>query len=1129
MKKIITTTIKTLALFALMTTGVVFADAASFDPEPYGNDGFNTINTDCLDDCANDYNSVSFNNVMNNGNGEFTVYLNFRNQSSGTLQNARASVNFPSSGTSSSATINASLNGNNAGQINDSSQITGMPDSWEIDYLDGFVRVEEHYSEPNNVPCSDAFPGNWPWQINNINNPSNVTIGDLHDWGNGWCDQGYVFLKFRITDTSNQGGGDDVEVLTRLVGSFDENSATLRGRILEGDGVNDVWFALTTGSNPSCNNSSHEQTVSGNYTLNAGDNFELDVDGLNPGTKYTYLACAYDGSQNVAASNDESFVTDDIIVNDPDVNVRTETEENVTTNSARLNGRLLDGTNVNVWFSLATNPSPNCNGTNGSQIVNGPNSLTTPTYTYVPFDVMTTGLLSDTRYYYVACADDGNTNDQGTVEPFDTLSNGGGDNVNVTTENETNLESDSVTLNGRLTGGKNVKVWFTYSTNNRVTCNTGTLVNGSNSLDAVNDFSVNVNQFIQPDTTYYYVACGDDRKTDDQGRLEQFTTPEEGGNGGEDEPRAETQSARDIEEDSAELRGDVDMNDFNNGIVFFVYGQDEDMIKDVEDNYDEYRDARNDEDNDNFRVVRVDSDLDGEDRYEEKVNNLEEDEKYFFIICVEYKDNNNYETLDCGNVKRFDTDNDIEVRTDTPRNITQTTAEMCGTLEEDGGNSVQTWIEFRRDNQNSFDQTSSSQRRETSFCTRVSGLSPNTLYLYRACTPERCAPTRTFKTQGQNVPIGLSPIINTDNPTNIRANSATLNGTYVANSPGSRCWFQYGRTAGLGSQTVTYPVNGIGSCTHNFTGLSSNQNYCVRAVVENQFGTDQGSIRCFTTLRPLVTGGPTPKPQPPIIVVDPEEDDDLDLGLGLSLIRLEINNDEEVVTRGESLEYVVEWENISELDLNDLSLRVEIPEEIQITDISRGRLDQDTNTIFFSIDELDGADYERNIPGDNGRMTINGIVGRGTIGNLLTSEAEIAYDNPVNDAQENARDFDLDEYGAQIAGVTASVFGLTNITFLGWLVILLGLFIIFLVARWLYLEREELRAQAYIGGGYQPNYLGQPQGAESRYDNYARPVDPYAGTAAPQGYREPAGHTAPVDPQQQPQEAYYEPYQPNRG
>lgn len=123
-------------------------------------------------------------------------------------------------------------------------------------------------------------------------------------------------------------------------------------------------------------------------------------------------------------------------------------------------------------------------------------------------------------------------------------------------------------------------------------------------------------------------------------------------------PRARTENARNIEEDEAELRGEVDMNDFDDGIVFFVYGQDEDAIEDVEDDYDEYDEVRDDEEDDDFEVERVDSNLDGQDDYRERVTGLEEDEEYYYVICVEYKDDDNDETLECGNVENFETDDE---------------------------------------------------------------------------------------------------------------------------------------------------------------------------------------------------------------------------------------------------------------------------------------------------------------------------------------------------------------------------------------------------------------------------------------------------------------------------------------
>lgn len=157
----------------------------------------------------------------------------------------------------------------------------------------------------------------------------------------------------------------------------------------------------------------------------------------------------------------------------------------------------------------------------------------------------------------------------------------------------------------------------------------------------------------------------------------------------DDEPDVDTKSARDIQDDSAELRGEVDMNDFNNGIVFFVYGQDESKIEDVERDYDEYSDVNNDEEDDDFEVVKVDSDLDGDDTYEEEVSGLEDDEEYFFVICVEYEDEDNDETLECGDLEDFDTDdngsssNDEEpdVETDSAGDIEDNSAELRGSVD----------------------------------------------------------------------------------------------------------------------------------------------------------------------------------------------------------------------------------------------------------------------------------------------------------------------------------------------------------------------------------------------------------------------------------------------------------------
>lgn len=121
----------------------------------------------------------------------------------------------------------------------------------------------------------------------------------------------------------------------------------------------------------------------------------------------------------------------------------------------------------------------------------------------------------------------------------------------------------------------------------------------------------------------------------------------------EDRPEVTTDEADDVEDDRAELRGEVDMRDAEDGIVFFVYGEDEDMVEDVA-NEDQYSDI--DTDGDDLRIVRVDSSFDGEDDFYAVVTGLDDNTDHFFRLCVEYEDEDNDERLECGDVETFETD-----------------------------------------------------------------------------------------------------------------------------------------------------------------------------------------------------------------------------------------------------------------------------------------------------------------------------------------------------------------------------------------------------------------------------------------------------------------------------------------
>lgn len=971
--------------------------AAKFDMDPAGSDGqgngtnFTSISTNCSSNCANQDNEISIGSYISNpgDSKEFKVFLDFRNKEAGTLTNVKGSVSYPAGiETSSTATLTGKLNASQD-SVTDTAKLTNLPDKWKIDFVSGKVEVKERES---GTLCNPHYGMDFTYS-RTFNSPSNASINDLrYQYGNGWCDQGYVTTTLKITNM--------------------------------------------------------ESSTSGGGPIDPVSSLELE----------------------------------------------TKNATSVTTSSARLNGEVKVGDNITAWFAKPkTSQSAVSCGDGTSQV-----GLIGDTYSEV-----VSGLSSDTTYYYRFCGFDNKFSSFGNIVSFKTesISNPSSD-AELETGDYTSLSYTTVVLNGKVVTGPVTEAHYLVSKSSSLSCNSSSYIfkkNYANQGTLGNNYPVNDVAVLGLDEgeKYYYVLCAKDEDGNilDGGRRSFETNGGDDNNDNDKDPHATTKSAKDVDEESAELRGEVDMNDFDDGTVFFVWSTDRDDVDDARDE-DEYSDI------DDAEKEKVDTNHDGDDSFDLDIDDLDTNDKYYFAICVEYYDNG--DKLECGTIKSFETDrdgNNFDIETKAPSSYGTTSARLCGDLVDDGGDDQKTWIEYRKSSRSSYADTSKKQRSEGYYCDSVTGLSSNTTYYYRACATDGCGSDRSFRTTSSNVGTYLGVV--TEAPTSVRANSAVLNGFYVADTTSSSVWFDYGRSQSLGKTTRSYSKYGPnGTITHNFTNLAANTTYYYRAVVRNSDGDiERGSIYSFRT----GSGGTTIVEKPVVEIVEKVETkiDLSTLGLGLSLVRLEIDDDREIVSRGEGVTYEITWENISEIDLTDLDLRIEIPEEVQITQASRGRLDRNKNSIFVQIDELDA--------GDDGEMTVSGIVGAGEIGDALVADATIAFDNPVNDAQENATDYDSDEYAINTyrADGSASIFGLGNITFLGWLVILLGLLIIFLIARWLYLEREELRAQAYVQGYHPAPYTPQAPAAPVYREQVAPPV------VAPQNPSAPADN--------------YQPYRPNRG
>lgn len=224
--------------------------------------------------------------------------------------------------------------------------------------------------------------------------------------------------------------------------------------------------------------------------------------------------------------------------------------------------------------------------------------------------------------------------------------------VEVSTLNATDVDNDSATLNGEVTDFNDsdyATAWFEYGrSSNSLTTKTSTQ-RLSDTGDG--EFSRSVTG-LREDTTYYFRAVArDDNGRNDYGSVRRFNTDELSNM---EEPDVTTRSAVDITDDSAILRGTVDMNDFRNGRVFFVYGEDEDLVDEVESEFETYEDV--DEQGDNLQKILLDRDLDKNDSYEERVDSLNNDTEHYFNICVAYENEDRDDVISCGSTLNFATE-----------------------------------------------------------------------------------------------------------------------------------------------------------------------------------------------------------------------------------------------------------------------------------------------------------------------------------------------------------------------------------------------------------------------------------------------------------------------------------------
>ncbi len=239
--------------------------------------------------------------------------------------------------------------------------------------------------------------------------------------------------------------------------------------------------------------------------------------------------------------------------------------------------------------------------------------------------------------------------------------------LSVQTDSVRLLNRSTIEMNGTVMFKQSgdAQMWFKYGQTTSLSQKTKYQSLSNKRLGSSYDFSIDTSNLVKNKKYYYQaVAEGDDGRMV-VGATKSFTYTGSNSSSNDDdddnddndsndtEPDVTTGDASDITDNEAELEGEVDMNDFDNGDVFFVYGEDEEMVSDAADE-NEYGDIN--ESSDDLQKIMIVTSFDGNDTLTKSISDLQDDTEIYYRLCVSFSDEDDDETLVCGDVESFMTE-----------------------------------------------------------------------------------------------------------------------------------------------------------------------------------------------------------------------------------------------------------------------------------------------------------------------------------------------------------------------------------------------------------------------------------------------------------------------------------------
>jgi hypothetical protein len=316
--------------------------------------------------------------------------------------------------------------------------------------------------------------------------------------------------------------------------------------------------------------------------------------------------------------------------------------------------------------------------------------------------------------------------------------------------------------------------------------------------------------------------------------------------------------------------------------------------------------------------------------------------------------------------------------------------------------------------------------------------------------------------------------------TQVTMNAGRCNGIgLIANGTQSTGWFEYGETSSLGRETAKASIgnNHTAPFSNLLTNLKPNTRYYCRAVMQNQYGVVKGEIIGFTTkgtkvtyIQPVVKKTTTKK------VVKKQEVTCTDgttswvkdsstasmLDAGEKLVAFTIDQlSSDYAVNGKVL-YKVSFKNRSNSTLSGVVISVVLPQEVEVTSSTAGTYDVTTRTLTINPNVL-GTQSE-------GTVTIEGkVASTAQIGKSIVTTGYVVYTVPSTSTQDEITAYVVgsvspektvqNDVGAKkVYGAGTGKSFLPN-TLVEWLALIAIIFIIFILARSIYLsykrDREE--------------------------------------------------------------------------